>query len=279
MRDMLSESFIAALERGDVAAVKRGLDEGVSPNGRDSELWPALMIASRAGHLDLVECLLAAGADVDGYAGLDDDEDTADVEIEVDGMTHFEEKQAYAALERASPLRVWREKLASKYGPDDSVLNLDACEDSLTTALVFGHGLIARTLIRAGAEVNDYTCPLILAAATGHVDSIELLLEAGAEIQPGDQAESPLLVATVRGHEDAVRALLAAGADVDVGEVSGVSPLMVIAAVGALDMARILVEAGADVQLETSDGHSALTAASEQGHRALYRYLVRSMRA
>lgn len=274
---MLSDSLVAALERGDVSAIRQALKGGMSPDERDSEWWPALKIASRAGHLEVVECLLTAGADVDGFAEVEGEDDTGDVPIDVNGMTVIEAEQAYAALDMASPLRPWREKLIDKYH-DDPALTLDACEDPLTTAIVFGHGLIARVLVQAGAELSRDTCPLYLAAATGRIDLIELLLDAGAPVQPANVVESPLMAATMRGHLDAICALLAAGADVDNGDLSGHTPLMAAAAVGAMDMAQILIDAGADPERETRDGYSALTIASEQGHKELYTYLVKCIR-
>lgn len=275
---MLSHELVAIIERGDVQALKQALARGLDPDERDSEWWPALKIAARAGQLEIVECLVAAGVDVDGWAECGD-EDTVEVEIDVDGMSFLEAEQAEAALEALSPLRPWREKLAAMYAKDDPVLNLDSCQDALTTALVFGHILVARVLIHAGATLDEDTDPMLIAAATGRADMIDMLLQAGAPIEPKHVIHTPLFEASMRNHVDAVRALVAGGAPVESGDLSGHTPLMIAAGAGAREVAEILVAAGANPARESEGGDSALSFAAEYGHRELYQFLVRAIRA
>jgi uncharacterized protein len=54
-----------AVERGDVAAVRRLLAAGLDVDARDAHGQTALMRAAHHGHLPLVEALIAAGADLD----------------------------------------------------------------------------------------------------------------------------------------------------------------------------------------------------------------------
>lgn len=274
---MLSDELVAVIERGDVPALRQELARGLNPDERDSEWWPALKIASRVGQLEIVECLLAAGADVDGWAECGD-EDTGEVEIDVDGMSYFEAEQAQAALDASSPLRLWREKLAAMYMKDDPVLNLESCQDPLTTALVFGHLLVARVLIHAGATLDEDTYPMLIAAASGRTDMIEMLLQAGAPVEPRHIIHTPLFEASMRSHPDAVRALIASGAQVEAGDLSGNTPLMIAAGAGAQEVAEILVAAGADPARESKEGESALSLAAEYGHRKLHELLARSIR-
>jgi ankyrin repeat protein len=50
---------------GDLQAVKRLLQQGADPNAFDDLGWTPLIHAAKRGHLDVVRCLLAAGAKVD----------------------------------------------------------------------------------------------------------------------------------------------------------------------------------------------------------------------
>jgi ankyrin repeat protein len=62
--DTKSDELSAAARRGDAAAVKKLLDEGVDPNTRYRYNVTALTYASDHGHLEVVKVLLDHGADV-----------------------------------------------------------------------------------------------------------------------------------------------------------------------------------------------------------------------
>ncbi len=56
-------SLHAAVESGDLSAIRAALDSGAPVNQYDSRDWTALMIAAHSGKKEAVEILLAAGAD------------------------------------------------------------------------------------------------------------------------------------------------------------------------------------------------------------------------
>jgi ankyrin repeat protein len=69
--------------------------------------------------------------------------------------------------------------------------------------------------------------PLLLAAREGHVESVEALLKAGADINQvsaGDHT-SPVLIATINGHFDLAKLLLDKGADPTIAAENGATPL------------------------------------------------------
>jgi ankyrin repeat protein len=78
-----------------------------------------------------------------------------------------------------------------------------------------GQTAVIRRLIEGGGEVNQPGWSAILyAAMEGHVETVKLLLEKGAN--PDSRAPSqltPLMIASRNGHIDVVRVLLAAKAD------------------------------------------------------------------
>ena len=52
------------IKRGDLAAIRRELDAGLSPNFENRNGWTMLMLAASEGNTALAELLLSAGADV-----------------------------------------------------------------------------------------------------------------------------------------------------------------------------------------------------------------------
>jgi ankyrin repeat protein len=69
--------------------------------------------------------------------------------------------------------------------------------------------------------------PLLMAARQGHIEAVQLLLEAGApinQVSAGDKT-SPLLIAVINGHFDLAKYLLDQGADPNISSDNGAAPL------------------------------------------------------
>jgi len=93
--------------------------------------------------------------------------------------------------------------------------------------------------------------PLMAAAHTGDIPTLELLLEAGAEVNArNEHGGTALMYAAESGHNAAVALLLDAGAEIDAVESSvGHTALFRAAQSGHLHTVRLLIERGADPQL------------------------------
>ena len=69
--------------------------------------------------------------------------------------------------------------------------------------------------------------PLLLAARQGYTESVQALLEAGADVNQASAGDktSPLLIATINGHFDLAKLLLDKGADPKAASENGATAL------------------------------------------------------
>jgi ankyrin repeat protein len=116
--------------------------------------------------------------------------------------------------------------------------------------------------------------PLMYAAALGSLESMRLLLDAGADPNiANDFAATPLMWCA--GDAVKVRLLLSKGARVNVRSKLGRTPLLVAAAYdGATEAASLLIEKGADVNARDEGGMSVVEQAAASNHIELVRLLL-----
>ncbi|MES3002574.1 MAG: ankyrin repeat domain-containing protein [Pseudomonadota bacterium] len=129
---------------------------------------------------------------------------------------------------------------------------------------------IAVQAMKAKAEpsvpANSLEGPaLVLAAAAGQLEAVELLLARGASLAVTDsRGNTPLHVASAAGHADAVRLLVKWGANINASRASdGCTALHLACAVGRTDVVKALLEnPGIQVNQARDDGGTALHAAA-----------------
>ena len=253
------------------------VDRGVDVNSAGYYYGTALQAACRRGHTDLVRFLLQAGADVNVLQGR---HQTALRAAVVGGHTDivetlvkhgasvslcFETEQLYANdRERRSPT-------------------------ALHLAVARGFNEVAKKLLASGADVHadlpDHPPMLISACKDGNIELVELLLDAGANVNAsgekktldycrGSSVTSPLHVACAKGRESIVCCLLARGADVNkVIEHLG-TPLTVAAQKKNLQILRLLLAGGAEV--DQNSYSTALSTASYHGWYEIVKELLSS---
>ena len=132
--------------------------------------------------------------------------------------------------------------------------------DALTLgAAQFGTSASIARLLDAGAEIRPpegvrvRRSPLVLAAMTGDVAAITLLLTRGAE--PSSEALSE---AVTFGYADVVRALIEAGADARITESSGVNLLHWATITNRAAVIPVLVRAGVPLNATDDNGFTPL---------------------
>ncbi|HEX8031973.1 MAG TPA: ankyrin repeat domain-containing protein [Vicinamibacterales bacterium] len=126
---------------------------------------------------------------------------------------------------------------------------------ALHWAAMNGDAELAQMLIYAGANVRATTrlgtyTPLYLASQQGHGKVIAALLKAGADLKAGTpNGTTPLMVAAASGEVDAVRVLIDGGADVNAKDgVRLQTPLMYAAASNRAAVIELLASKGADLK-------------------------------
>jgi ankyrin repeat protein len=150
----------------------------------------------------------------------------------------------------------------------------------LCIASLKGHVSVVNILLEAGADVekadNGYT-PLIAAVQELHSDIVKILLGAGADVEKTSKdGDTPLILAVQEVHSDIVNILLEAGADVDKGNQNAATPLYIAAQNGHNNIVNILLSAGADKNKAKYNGATPLFVASQHGHSNIVKTLLKA---
>ncbi len=235
------EELLFATEAGDGAKVQAMLAAGANVDARDRRArtggFTPLMLAAAAGNAVVVTALLKAGADLNGR----DEPPTKDYQ-----------PQSFVFAENGQdmiPATGWL-----------------YARTALHCAAAGGHAEVVRTLLDAGADVNDAdrckTTPLHLAAEAGAVETVDELLRRGAAVDAANACkETSLFLATQGNHAAVVRRLLEAKPKLEAKDRRGRTGLHIAAAKAHPAVVKALVDAGADANAIDQDGTSVLHAA------------------
>ncbi|HLG58639.1 MAG TPA: ankyrin repeat domain-containing protein [Vicinamibacterales bacterium] len=273
-----------AAERGNLAAVRSLIGQGIDVNATRVDGTTALHAAVHADRLEVAELLLKAGANAavrDRY-----------------GVTPL-----YLASVNGNAEMI-RRLLDS--GVDPNTVDPGG-ETALMTAARTGGVAALRLLLERGATVDArepefQQTALMIAVRENQVSAVDLLIKAGASVNVqtrkgptpafvppckgtgcgsegvginrgglpdrGRRAEvkggmTPLLYAARDGRVEAARMLVDAGADLELGDGNNIRPLLMAALNGQVDVARLLVEKGANVNADDFWGRSPVWATVE----------------
>ena len=151
--------------------------------------------------------------------------------------------------------------------------------NALQAASRRGHVQTIRILLDKGADVNahgSFGCALQVASVRGHYQVVQILLDKGANVntRTGGFLGSPLQAASLKGHTHIVQMLLESGADVDAQ--CGVlgNALQAASFGGQIQVVGTLLDSGADVNAQCGEYGNALQAASHKGYNEIVQLLL-----
>jgi len=261
---------IAAIKRGDAAAARTLLRQGVSAKVVDADGTTALHWAVRADHVDLTKALLAAGAQpsaADRY-----------------GVTPL----ALAALNGSTAAI----DTLLKAGANPNAVTVQG-ETILMTAARTGQPDAVRLLLARGARLDGREkafgeTAVMWAAGQNHAAVIRLLAAAGADLNvqstvidlPPVKVDLATMVTTAlprggmtalmyaarEGAPDAAVALTESGANLNLVDPDGLTAMVLAIVNGHFDVAARLAEKGADPNIGDKVGMAALYAAVDMVH-------------
>lgn len=170
------------------------------------------------------------------------------------------------------------------YGKKEVVATLVASgvELNIFEASATGQTERVRALIKQDASlVNAFSpdgfMPLGLAVFFGHRQTVEVLLEAGAEVNTASRETmkvTPLHSAAAARQVAIARLLIAHGANVNAGQAeSGFTPLHEAAANGDIEFTTLLLEHGAKINAKMKDGKTPLAFAVSRNQNEMAAFL------
>jgi hypothetical protein len=135
----------------------------------------------------------------------------------------------------------------------------------LVRAARWGNAEAIDILLDAGADVNGGSdaanTPLMWAVQSGRVEPLRRLIKRGADVNARDENQGTALTwaaGPMGGHVATISTLVGAGAEVDVADISGMTPLMWAARWGEPTRVQALLTAGADLTLRDHEGRTAI---------------------
>ncbi len=150
----------------------------------------------------------------------------------------------------------------------------------LSGAIRTRHQQVVELLLNAGADMEhcqnlDSRSILGEAAKEGSTACLDLLLHYGADLESRDiLGYTPVIWAAKEGHPLEVSLLLSKGAELESKDVQGYTSLSWAAENGHEAVVRLLLERGADASTTTNRGASPLYLASRNGHENVIRTLL-----
>lgn len=176
-------------------------------------------------------------------------------------MVHANDPQS-SAIEKLSQLKIKPTIV--------SLLQYAASGDLKTVKLLVDSG----TDINQADEINGATA-LHNAAALGHTEMLQWLLQNGAKINAKDkQGATPLIWATYHGRNRAVSSLLDSKALVNIVPVNGPTALIATIQAGKIKDVKKLIKYGADTLLPSSDNITPLEVAKLSKRIKIVEYLL-----
>ncbi len=149
-----------------------------------------------------------------------------------------------------------------------------AASDALFAAIRTGDAPSVHAAIVGKADINarteDGVTPVILATRNGHLDLINLLLDAGADPCAADnKGNTALMDATYRGDTASAQRLMVTACAIDQANAVGQTALMMAAQFNRVEIFNDLIDQGANLWAVDRTGRSVIAVATAKGNEAI----------
>lgn len=286
-----NDPLFYALEGGNAKIVRLLLEAGVSTGDARYGAGGVVAHAIRKSTREVVECLIDAGEKLNGDDGkcgdalfeaiMKGDEVIVAKLLEkganpnlppLTGMSPvqtamlLDEPEIIRLLLRAGacdkvslPNGVMLRDWAMQRGYDGILAEIHEDSESkeklaaaLLKAAEEGSAELMELLVQAGGDIEkrdtEGKTALLVAADHGNLLVIKLLIQRGANVNKTDyKGQTALHLAIINDRRDIVEVLLESNVDVNNNSYGGITPLMVAAAKGEVEVLRLLIEKGADL--------------------------------
>jgi len=293
----LDEQLIAAAWKNDLRRARTLIDQGADVNAKDNTVQSAYLISTSEGYLELLNLTLRHGADIDSKDSFNGtgliraaDRGHADIAgrlIQANIKINHINNLGWTALHEAIILgngsrRYVDTVLVLIAGGAD--LRLPSQRDQISPldhATAKRHNEIAKMLeIALDADKPSKQVAnrrLLAAARRGDATAAALAVRAGANLETRDpRGRTPLLLAVTEDRLAVARLLVDLGANPDAFDDQHDTPWLVTGVTGSVDMLEVLLPAGPDLKIRNRFGGTSLIPASERGHVAYVRRVVRT---
>lgn len=250
-----------ACYNGRLDVVKKLLNSGAAKEHRNSNDYTPLSVAALNGHVDVVELLLRKGAEINARTN---------------------SKLGISPLMLASMNGHTKVvKLLLQHGSDINAHIETNRNSALTLAAFQGRPEVVRLLAdnRANLEwrsKNGLT-PLMEAANGGFVEVGKILIEKQADVNAppvNSTKDTALTIAADKGHKKFVDLLVQAGAQIEAKNKKGCTALWLACNAGHEDVVKFLISYMADVDAEDNRHVTCIMAAFRKGHENIVKQLV-----
>lgn len=240
---------------GHIAVARLLLEHGAEVNARDGSGDTPLMRAAESGEPPMAKLLLGHGALVN---------------VTADGEGPGPQSPLECALKNSNPAMA---ELLLSHGAV-----LPAGSDALHSAAYDGNHQALRILLTLGLDIDaplDWgRPPLLCAAAVGNANSMQRLIDAGANLGCRDREGAGVLHLAVE-YGPCVKLALDQGLDANALDGTGATPLHCASREYALDSVQMLMAAGAVLDAQDVEGNTPLHALFfSDGGETINKFLV-----
>ena len=278
-------ALICAVQNDNLTCVEKLLAAGADVNANYNKRYreTALLKAAANGSVDCIRILLDAGAEISAWdihhAAKKDHFNCVDVLLKSLSNVKIHEKPEMFLLHDVCAIPSCRSLMEAVKAGHQACVEIFSLqgEDAISYCRAEQSYKITKCLIEKGADVNGTYYNTALFNATKYHKCVELLLQAGADVNAcGHCGETAIHTAVELGYCKSLDILIHAGADVNAKDKLNGTAIMKAAYQGNEKCLNLLLQAGADVNVFNDHGYTALMQAAIYVHSKCVELLLQA---